>query len=81
MISIIKTWGNLKLENWRFNQSLSLSGNFRYFNYFPKPQNPLKTGQRTLKDTIRYADLDWDYYESTSERNKLDSLIYSCFII
>lgn len=63
-----RTWGNLKLENWRFNQSLSLSGNFRYFNYFPKPQNPLKTGQRTLKDTIKYAELDWDYYESSSER-------------
>lgn len=63
-----RTWGNLKLENWRFNQSLSLSGNLKYFNYFPKPQNPLKTGQRTLQDTIRYADLDWNYYQSTSEK-------------
>lgn len=63
-----RTWGNLKLENWRFNQTLGLSGNLRYFHYFPKPQNPLKTGQRTLKDTIRYADLDWDSYQSSSER-------------
>lgn len=62
-----RTWGNLKLENWRFNQALAISGNFRYFNYLPRPQNPLKTGQRTLKDTIRYADLDWDYYQSSSE--------------
>ncbi len=63
-----RTWGDLKLENWRFNQSLALSGNMRYFNYFPRPQNPLKTGQRTLQDTIKYAELDWDYYESSSEK-------------
>ena len=63
-----RTWGDLNLENWRFNQSLAISGNFRYFNYFPKPQNPLKTGQRTLQDTIKYADLDWDYYQKSSER-------------
>lgn len=63
-----RTWGDLNLENWRFNQSLSLSGQLRYFNYFPKAQNPLKTGQRTLQDTIKYAELDWDYYQSSSER-------------
>ncbi len=63
-----RTWGDLKLENWRFNQSLALSGNMRYFNYFPRPQNPLKTGQRSLQDTIKYAELDWDYYESSSEK-------------
>ncbi len=63
-----KTWGNLHFENWRFNQTLGFSGNFRYFNYFPKTQNPLKTGQRVAKDTINYAELDWDYYQSASER-------------
>ncbi|MFA7056327.1 MAG: putative LPS assembly protein LptD [Candidatus Cloacimonadales bacterium] len=63
-----RTWGNLKLENWRFNQALAISGNFRYFNYLPRPQNPLKSGQRTLKDTIRYAELDWDYYQTSSEK-------------
>jgi hypothetical protein len=63
-----RSWGNLNLENWRFNQSLSLAGNFRYFHYFPKAQNPLKTGQRTLVDTIKYAELDWDYYQSDSEQ-------------
>jgi lipopolysaccharide assembly outer membrane protein LptD (OstA) len=63
-----KTWGNLNLENWRFNQTLGFSGSFRYFHYFPKTQNPLKTGQRVVQDTIKYAELDWDYYQSSSER-------------
>lgn len=63
-----RSWGDLNLENWRFNQTLGFSGNFRYFHYFPKVQNPLKTGQRVVQDTIKYAELDWDYYESSSER-------------
>lgn len=63
-----KTWGDLNLKNWRFNHSIAFAGSFRYFNYFPRPQNPLKTGQRTLQDTIKYAELDWDYYQTNSER-------------
>jgi lipopolysaccharide assembly outer membrane protein LptD (OstA) len=62
-----REWLDLNFRNFKLNQSLSFSGKSRFFTYFPQAENPLKSGKRVLQDTLKYANLDWDYYNKSSE--------------
>ena len=58
---------DMSIDNLSLSHSLTLSGTARYFNYFPQKKNPLKTGERIVKDSLDFASLDWDYYSANSE--------------